>query len=546
MPLFSLLSVVAVASAQVSVLVSNFEGVDPATRQIAAHLPSLIEEDLSGYEEFLVLSLKNAPAVSKYSAVLYMLSCPPGEYVGCTFVVGQAGKARYGITGRVRPLSEEDRKAREQTPKKSDDPDDFSFDEGAPATATPADPTKPVVLAEVDVSVLDVTNSQELLSFVVPYRSDAEATFASGIGFALLGVLEGDVGQMEDIRTTGKPIQSKSNIDRDSVIRDLDALNEEMGEVEGRRSEASGPRRESRPHYTLDEMLSKEAANRPWDKMGLTPREYVAWWNSGWDIDSWNELAVGRAYQWMLRPMVGVGYGPVQQRYHARYALQASNLDVLEVYGFQEVNSGMDITLGLTGGYGITPSLEVELGGALELGSYKVEVYQEIYGVEKTPRMDDSYTNAVLRGLAGVRYVPFPTADYRPLVGLCFTYLKGTTVLAHTGLDKGYLPADWPAPWWVGTRLLLGAETSFNDKSGAYAQIPITILLGGHTTDVQNQVLPYLPGKIAPSELPRVGVSLQGGVQFKFGTDTAVKRHAMIRVTEQRTDDDDEELDDNP
>lgn len=527
--LLPLLTLLAAAHAEVTVLVSSFEGIDADSRDIAARLPALLEEDLAGYTEFRVLMLRNAPPVASYGAVAYMLSCPPGESVGCTFVVGQAARVKYAVTGRVRVVQEA---PVEKKKKKSSDPDEeFKFtddEDDTPLGEGLGDaPAVPVRRAEVDVSILDVTESRETVSFVVPYASDAEDTFASGISFVLLGVAQGDVGAVEDLRSQNKPIEKTVDLDRAAAIKDLDELNQELGDVAPRTEEPKGPRREPRPRMTYTEMLANAGTPKPWDQMALTPREYLSWWNCGWDLGTWRALVAGREGQVLVRPTVGIGAGPVTQYYHGRFARDPQILEnVREVYAFQDTTSGVDGTVGLSLGYGFTPIIEAEVGASVELGSFSVDISDEIYGGDKV--VDSRvYLNTVIQAQAGVRVAPLQVNRIHPVAGLGFVYWRGTTVAAHHAMSKYDDLPVFDAPSMFGGRVHVGGEARLKDNLDFFVQVPVTFVVGGTTMAIQEDPDgAFLPNKLRPMELLPVGASLQLGLQARFGGEATRLRAA--------------------
>ena len=540
-------------------LIDEFERADnfEQAREVIMEAQELLAEDLLDYDEFRVITPDFVPDAGGMSGQEYLLNCPPEQMIGCTFVVGEAAEARYAITGRVRMVQGIVDPALEQQPEAQDEPgaepaasgpaahqeasagadfldddeDEFVMEGEQPATGEGEQEQEPEqeIVAEVDVYVLDVREAREALSLVVSYSSFQEANFAGGVSFVLLDVASGEIGQAVDIRMEAqRRVQEAAahQMQVEDEEKNLSELEGEMRAVEehARQDEEEGPVREFRPHYTLAEMEEERGAAAPWNAMGLTSRQYLNWWNSGWDISTWRRLALGRQGKIMVRAELGLGYGPTDEYYLARYALQPNTLDLKETYAFQSVDNGWGSHVGISAGYGLSPILEVEGGIARQGGTYHVQVVQEIYGVESTNRILDNPGNGMLALSAGVRVAPMPVAVARPVVGAGLLYWHGSKVTSHADLPTSPELPVFSAPNVLGARLLVGGELRVHDMIDVFLQAPLQFALLGGKADVYNEKGYYLSDKEDPSSPGFVGYAIQLGVQVRLGGEDALQQ----------------------
>lgn len=517
-----LLVALSAAQAQVPVLVSHFEPLTPDDTEIATRVPELIEEDLLDYpDDFRVIDIERAGEVGGHSANLYMRSCPPGDIEGCTFVVAQAAGAAYAITGRVRDVKQaEDLKL---------DLEEGELEEGdAPARAfddaLAEEDAEPEIVAQVDVYLLDVEDSRRAVNFTVPYTSHAEGNFAAGVSFVLLGVLEGEVGQSIDIRVEKARKANDPDAEvREQFAQELEELEQEMGEMEAPvEEEDEGPHREFRAHYTLEEMREKEAGlNPPWEPLGITDREYVQWWNSGWDFDTWYDFLQGRNGQFLLRPYLGLVNAPADILYRGQHAVERNSLDHLETYAWQSVQNAWTASLGLSAGYGFSALVEGELFFERLGGVYEVNVTETIYGDEdSSPLHQKTYRQSTWSWGLGARYTPMPGASMRPVAGLAMQLWHGSALTAHTDLSEDHMP-EFSAPTLVGARLLGGAEFRVHPMIDVVAEVPMHLLIAGNRFETYSEAEQYtfIPDKATADPQSRFGAGLRVAAQFRFGGD---------------------------
>ncbi len=509
-----MLSLLASAGAQDSVLLSAFEGSDLVTQSVAARIPVILAHELEGRDDLDIITLEDIHQVGGWSAEIYMASCPRGQYPGCSLVVAQSGGAHYAVTGMVRPAeASEAQAADESQPPESP----AKRGDSLAVQASPLPETTPLIQAEVEIYLLDVTGEKDPVDLVFHYEASDEATFTHDVLFLLDELISGEVGQVIDIRK--EPEQPRDDGELQARIKELEELEQEMGVVENQPGgEQSGPYREHRARYSLDRVVTME--DQPWEDMGLTPREYTQWWNSGWDIITWREMNDGRLGRFLLRPLLGATFGFSAERYHARYALEPLKLTVQEVYAVQSLEAGFGPSLGLSGGYGLSSRTEMEFAVMLEGGSYDTDIDQEIYHSEVDSIVSEtSYTN-MLKVLLGVRYSPLTGLTWRPIAGAGLVYARGTKVTAHVDLPRPELPV-LNAPNLLAARLMGGMESRITRSMDFFLQVPLDVIVLGGAAQVHDEGARYLENKEDPPYAFPLAAALQAGLQFRLGATPA-------------------------
>ena len=90
---------------EVEVLVPAFQSTDVGADAEAEQVRAAIEAAVAASGGTSVARITEVPAVGDLAAVDYADSCPPGEYVGCAFVLGDAGSVSLAVAGVLSPGS---------------------------------------------------------------------------------------------------------------------------------------------------------------------------------------------------------------------------------------------------------------------------------------------------------------------------------------------------------------------------------------------------------------------------------------------------------
>ncbi|MFH1463759.1 MAG: hypothetical protein ABIO70_05160 [Pseudomonadota bacterium] len=460
------LLLLAPALAGTPVLVSRIDVDGDASAAVAG---ALAEALAAAYEP---LSPTEA-AVDGQPGPAWLAACEAEELEGCTFRLAEAAGAAWAITGRV---------------------------EGGQA----------------EIALLDVGKLEQGAELVLPFDADDLAAFAAAVRAGLDDAVAGRAREAVDIRVQAAEEAAEPLAPYDPE-QDPELVGREAAGLEDERiSPDEGPEWEERPRYSMAAMMAELGDEAPWDLEGLSPKEYLSYWNSGWDVDTWRELARGRKGRVLLRLAGGGGWGPGGALYHGRYALEANTNRLLGVYAVQQVQAGAGSSLGLSVGFGVAPWLEIEAGIAREGGHYHVEIFKEIGEAEPEVHTDDVSPNGNLRVHVGLRLAPMPVPRLRPLVGLGVAYQRGTVVTDHASLPMDDFEV-FAAPSLVCAYLAPGGELRLSERLDLFVQAPLTLVLAGGESEEIDTAGDALEDKLGTAAVPRFGAALQVGVQGRVG-----------------------------
>ncbi len=480
----------ALAKDSTDVLVSEFQARDEGSGAFAALLRSYLSEALKEYEALNILEVEDVPDFGEHSALIYLQSCPPGDYVGCALVVGQRAEADYSITGTVTETSRGNR---------------------------------------VAVSVIDVAESRESLSFSLDVEVGDDQVFIDGVVELLLAVIEGEAGLSDDVRDMDDPAAKralKQQMNEDLAAQ-LNELKDELGDATT--VDSLQAREIERSRYTIDDLTEdlESEGTKPWERLGMTTSEYLRYKNSGMSLSAWKQAALGRKNQVMLRGGGGFVRGMIDSEYYARYALESTALSTVATYSWQSAVVGSGGFAGGWVGFGLTPILEVDVGAGIHSGSFTVEIHQDVVArsdstdvsseyevtVEDT-REGDVYSGGGFwmggRVLAGF----LPVNRARPVLGGGVTY----TLLSQMPVLP---PSDVPtydASTLLQVQVIGGIEASANDLLDFYAVVPVGILVGGRVSqaDATGEYGVFNSVQQLPAEA-LISTSVEVGVAIRLG-----------------------------
>ena len=442
----------------VPVLVSEFQASNADAAGFAALLRLFLSDELDRRPELRAIAVEDVPSFGEHSALVYLESCPPGDQIGCAWVVAKRVDASYALTGAV----------------------EARYDGST----------------RVSVTVIDVVGAREVLSFDVELGMGDDQALADAVTELVAAVARGELGQETDIREAGETGATRSKAENQMVAQELGELIGEHGEVTiGSRDEAI-----ERPKYTVDDMADDMASDAipPWEQLEMPPGEYLRYKNSGLTLVYWRAGALGRKGQFTARLAGGVMYGAVDTLYEGRYALEVSGTEfvVVEEYAWQTVQSATGGHGGLWLGFGVIPILEIQVGAGLVTGRYTLRVGGEQAG--DAPREPQEQSTPQVSPWVGARViaVPMPWSRVRPIIG------GGVRVQKGYGYDRFWdansLQVDpLPAPWLLEVQAVPGVEIGvargqIRRKERGYAlppgvdvtiTVPVGVLVGGRLTD---------------------------------------------------------------
>ncbi len=454
------------------VFVSELQPENKEAGGFASLMTGYLAGELGAADELSVVTAYEAPNFGETTAVDYLLSCPPGEALGCAYVVGDRVDASYAVTGSVAALPEGN---------------------------------------AVHVSIIDVSDSREAVAFDVLLAVGDDQRFTKLVKDMLLAVIVGEEGALSDEREFGADTREAEAKQREDVARQLAALAGEMGDVS--ELSARGERQIQRPEYTVDD-LGKEAASDatpPWELMGMTPNEFLKFKNSGMSVSQWRKATAGRRGQLLIHAGGGVMRGGLDTQYEGWYAIDPTTQQNLQGQAWQSrtLSTG-PVGMGWVG-YGLNPFVEVDVGFGLAAGRYDIHIQQEIVGEDVIPRDGQDFPQQNLLLGARVLGALMPNWRARPQVGVGFVYVLGE------GTAQNLLPASGTGlPSFASSnygmaQIRLGVETSLSPRLDIWVALPVSVLVVGGQTQVFDN---GQPGSIRSYEAPPQVPSLTTGVEL--------------------------------
>lgn len=453
------------------VLVSALQARNAEATGLAALIENFLAQELGKNPDLAVLRVEDTPAFDQYSARVWMEGCPPGEIVGCTLVLGQRAGATFAVTGTVQSLVEGTR---------------------------------------VGIDILDIEGSRSVLSFQSELRGGSDEAFAEGVAKVLVAAIRGELGE-RDIREG----EAETSMDREVLARQLEDLSRELGEVTVEVSR----RVIKRPAYTTEDLARSMRAEggNPWERLGMSPGEYLRYKNSGRSLMDWRERAMGRAGQALIRPWAGYLGGPWDGVFYGRYAYDAvgGSLQVVDAYSTQVVQEGGGGGVGISAGYGLFPALDV--GGVLGVvtGAYSFDVAQETVGQTQGVREPVVRGNTTFFLGPRLTVALLPVRAIRPVFGggILFARTTGAGELQEIPTEL----ASWPGAWQVSAEGFVGGEAQISKKLDFYVHLPLSFRFAGETSQASRTGFDDVVDVVEPAPAGAIGGGVQIGIQVRLG-----------------------------
>jgi hypothetical protein len=472
-------------SGEAQIFVAPFVAKNREATGLSGMLPSFLEAQLDRHPDLRVIRIDEAPRIHDMTAEMYLETCPPGQSVGCSFVVAENAGANFALAGTVQALS---------------------------------------TGARVEIVIIDVAAAREVLAFMVDLGQGDDERFAEGVAGVLVSVVRGEAGRVEDIRD----LQEDPEADYSGAISQLSRLTQEIGDVTTLNVRRST--KIERPKLTEDDIADRMETEglKPWDRVNMGPQEFMRWRNSGMSLEEWRQRTSGREMQLILRPGLGYGRGPVSAQYYGSYARGgADSLAVQEVYAWQSQIGGSGIVSSLAAGFGVTPYLEAGFQFGFAGGRYDIEVQTKTVNNTAAPTKPTSHANGNLFLGPYLLGAFLPGSPIRPVVGMGFLYWKGTSIEQKETLPDA-LPV-FAAPTLFAIETKIGAEARISKAVDVFIHIPITAVIGGSDAETRHQGGdcleddgdPCLDTSSGPAGVNPIGAGVLIGLQFRlFG-----KRH---------------------
>jgi hypothetical protein len=490
---------VGAATAAATIFVAPFVAKDRSAVGIAGMMPSFLEMELDQHPELKVIYLDEIPPVHDQDAAAYLDGCPPGQIVGCAFVVAENSGARFALAGTARSI---------------------------PAGI------------RAEIVIIDVVASREVIAFQIDLGTGDDERFAEGVAGVLVAVVKGEAGRVEDIRD----LSEEEAPDYTAAVSQLGALSGEIGDVNS--LQVRPPTKIRPPGMTSEQIADRMETEgvKPWERVGMGPNEYLRYKNSGMALSEWQVRNRGRKGELIIRPAVGYARGPTHGKYYGSYARGGvETLEVQEVYAWQSQLSGGGLHTSASLGYGMSRMFEVGGTVGYAQGRYEIEVLSKTINNTAAPTHPTEHPNPNLFFGGYFLAVMMPDSAIRPVAGGGMTYWRGSGVET-----KEQLPDDLPkfgAPVLILAEARVGAEARLSSKVDAFIHVPITAVVGGSDTATRHQGADCaqddgtncLRTSMTPPGISAMGAGVMLGLQFRlFG-----KKFDKVRYREFDVDDGD-------
>jgi len=468
-------------------------------------LEGYIATELEGSPQFETFLLDEVDDVEDVAARLYYEGCPPGQELGCQFVIGESADVDRVVSGRV-TVQSEDR-------------------------------------YRVVVTILGIDSADVEFTYALDLAAGEELLLPRSVELAL------DRLRREELMEPLRDAQARSERRRDAVAQARTAEEKQLvGRMELDVDEDAILRAEeerrarARARVTtqdLEEQKGIEGVTPEWEEMGLTERQFLSYRNSGLKVDDWAKKWSGHRLMLLVSGHVGFAAGATGLRYYGGYLLNDNLSAVIDSYAWQRSHGGTSPNIGFSLGMGILRNLNVEasiyysrsvVSAQLQTGS--AVPCEDGEGCMWKPAPDnrpaEPWTQQPLDTVGGdvmVRYSILVMPIVRPTVGLGALWQVYPSLYNDPNIPDA---EEDPPPAIqgrfqtfrrlvdVGPQIEVGVALDFNRNIGLFARMPVAFLVS--PSRVQESPTPATvltdapePGN-APFGLFRVVIGVQGRI----------------------------------
>jgi hypothetical protein len=414
--------------------------------------------------------------VQGYDARTYLLGCPPNRYAGCALVIGQRAGVERTVGATVRR-----------------EPDEYEAGK---------------TLLVATFHIVDIGDGREVVSVSVPVPAGSEDGVVTGVMSLFDEVVRGDHA-LKDLRERTDPDQKElTDARKDQIAKALDRLESKLGVAVVSEVEADI----QRPRMTRADLAEYEGRDDrpPWERMKMSPGEYLRFANSGETYEGWQESGWGRTASLLVRVGGGVGPGPWNQRYVGQVLLSQDTLQPVDSAQLLEVTRGSAPNFDFEVGVGVLPFLEVGFAGGVRPGESSYQYDEDVEGQVPLPSQETSVGISTWQWGARAHVAPFPRWPVRPTVGAGLAWWKGAGIPAQQTFDR----IDAPTATFL--EVLPGVEVTASEHLVPYARLLASVPIGGTTrTEVDGGGELVTPP--TPSGDPGAGFCFQLGLQVRLG-----------------------------
>lgn len=488
------------------VLIVPLRGETAESSGIGGLLESYIASALDNSDQFETYLLDEVDPVENVGARLYYEGCPPGDELGCQFVIGESSGVDRVVSGRVTVQSDD--RYRVVVTILGVAGAELEFTYALDLTAG-----EEVLLSRTVELALDRLRREELLE---PLR-DAEARRA---------------------RRRDAVAQTRSQDERELVARmRLEVDDDAIARAEEERRARADARVTT---ADLEEQKGVEGITPDWEEMGLTEGQYLSYRNSKLSLDGWASKWAGHRLMVLFSGHVGFSAGATGLRYFGGYLLSDNLSSTVDSYAWQRSTGGTSPNIGFTLGMGILRNLSIEAsifyarskvhaklssGSAIECGDDEDCRWKP----DPDNRPVDDWTEQALDTFGGdvmVRYSILVMPIVRPTVGLGAYWQLYPSLFNDPLIEDN---VEMPIPSIpsrfqtfgqlvdVGPQVEVGVALDFTRNIGLFVRAPFAVLVNPNR--VQESPTPATVIVDAPEvEKAPVGVfRLVVGVQGRIG-----------------------------
>jgi len=485
------------------VLIVPLQGETAESSGIGDLLETFLADALDRSPQFETYLLDEVQPVEDVEARLYYDGCPPGDELGCQFVIGESAGVDRVVSGRV-TVQSEDR-------------------------------------YRVVVTILGIVGAELEFTYALDLAAGEEVLLPRTVELALDRLRREELLEPlrdEEARAARRRevvAQARSDEEQDLVARmrlevDSDAIT---------RAEAEKRARATARVTTADlaEQKGIEGVTPEWEEVGLTERQYLSFRNSGLNLTDWSSKWAGHRLMFLISGHVGFAAGATGLRYYGGYLLSDNLSSVVDSYAWQRSTGGTSPNMGVSVGIGILRNLNIEASFFYA----RSKVYAKLASGSALPcgdgcwapdpdnRPTGEWTEQALDTFGGdvmVRYSILVMPIVRPTVGLgaywqVYPSLYNDPNVPDAEEDP---PPSIPSRFQtfgrltdVGPQVEVGVALDFNRNIGLFVRAPLALLVSPNR--VQESVEPpsVIQGAPEPENAPLGMFRLVVGVQGRIG-----------------------------
>ena len=469
-------------------------------------LEGYIADRLENSPQFETYLLDEVEDIEDVGARLYYEGCPPGDELGCQFVIGESAGVDRVVSGRV-TVQSDDR-------------------------------------YRVVVTILGVNAAELEFTYALDLAAGEEVLLPRTVELAL------DRLRREELMEPLRDAEARAARRREAVAQ---ARSEEEQEIVGRmRLEVDGDaiaraeeEREARARarvttQDLEEQKGIEGITPEWEEMGLTERQYLSYRNSGLTVRDWAKRWSGHRLMALFSAHVGFAAGATGLRYYGGYLLSDNLSSIVDSYAWQRSTGGTSPNIGFSAGVGLLRNLNIEASiyysrsrVYAKLSSGSAQPCAEGEGCTWKPDPDNrptgDWTEQAVDTLGGdvmVRYSILVMPIVRPTVGLGALWQVYPNLYNDPNVPDG---EEVPTPSIpsrfqtfgrlvdVGPQIEVGVALDFNRFVGLFVRAPVALLVNPNR--VQESATPpsVLIDAPEPENAPLGLFRLVVGVQGRIG-----------------------------